>query len=1161
MSQFTHLHVHSQYSILDGAAKVPELVSKAKEYGMTSVALTDHGSMHGIKKFFDEATAQDIKPILGCEFYIAPESRFNKKVKKGEKRNYHLIVLAKNKVGYHNLMKLASIAWIEGFYYKPRIDKEVLEKYSEGLIVSTACIGGEIPQHILNGNIKKAEEAALWYKSVFGDDFYLEMSRHEPTEFNPNPRVFDLQQQANEQIVEMSKKLDIKYIATNDIHYLKKEDAEAHDILICLNTKRDLDDPKRMKYTGQEYFKSTEEMSEIFSDFPDAITNTQEIADKIEKYDINSKPIMPEFEIPEQFSGENDYLRHLTYEGAKERWGENLSDEKIERIDFELATIKNMGFPSYFLIVWDFIKAAREMNISVGPGRGSAAGSVVAYALKITSIDPIKYDLLFERFLNPDRISMPDIDIDFDDDGRDKILKWVAEKYGNKRVAHITTFGTMAPRMAIRDVARVLKVPLSEADRIAKTIDEKANNFTKALKLSPDFVKIKNEALGDVAKTLEYAETLDGSVRQTGIHACGTIIGREDLDNYIPMMAVKGAKLQITQYDGNFVEDVGLLKMDFLGLRTLSIIMDAVKNIKYSTGKEIDIDNVDYDDEKTFELFGDGNTTGVFQFESDGMKKHLRNLKPNKFEDLIAMNALYRPGPMVYIEDFIARKQGTRKIVYDIPEAEEYLAETYGITVYQEQVMRLSQKLAGFTKGQADSLRKAMSKKKKKLIDQLKPLFIEGCKKNNIDIEKAEKVWKDWEAFASYAFNKSHSTCYADLAYKTGYLKAHYPAQYMAAVLSRNFSNIAKVSIFMDDCKQQGIKVLGPDVNESFNKFTVNDKGFIRFGMAAVRGLGEGPVSEIIKEREKNGKFNDVYNFVERMSSASANKRVLEALVLSGGFDEISEFKRNDYFNENDEGQTFIETLIKYGSKMQSDNDPSQASLFGEAQDMIQIKRPIPSLNGMEWTELEALNKEKEYVGIYLSNHPLAKDKHLIQTHTNVDLKDLTNLANYAGKELKIAGIVNAVEQRFTKAGKPWGTLTIEDFTGSFKIAFFSKQFVEYKKFMEKGYKLFINGKVEPRYNNPNEFNFRVNNIQLLDDMDVKAIAIKMSLNEINGTMVEDLKNLFEKNKGTASLRFLIWDPESKVWVQMTSQNTKVSINDEIISFLDREKLNYKLYS
>ncbi|MBN2663227.1 MAG: DNA polymerase III subunit alpha [Bacteroidales bacterium] len=1160
MPQFTHLHVHSQYSILDGAAKVPDLIKKAKESGMTSLALTDHGSMFGIKKFFNEATSQGIKPILGCEVYIAPESRLIKKTEKDKKRNYHLILLAKNKTGYHNLMKLASKAWIEGFYYRPRIDKEILEEFSEGLIVSSACLGGEISQHILNKKIKEAEKAALWYKNLFGEDYYLELMRHEPNEFNQNSDTFERQEEVNKEIIKMSQKLGIKYIATNDIHYLNKEDANAHDILICLNTKKDLEDPKRMRYTGQEYFKTTQEMAELFKDLPEAISNTQEIADKIEEYSINSEPIMPIFKIPEQFTDENSYLKHLTYEGAKERWGEKLTPEIQERIDFELGTIKKMGFPSYFLIVWDFIKAAREMDISVGPGRGSAAGSVVAYCLKITNIDPVKYDLLFERFLNPDRISMPDIDIDFDEDGRDKILRWVADKYGHKRVAHITTFGTMAPRMAIRDVARVLKLPLSEADRIAKTINEKANNFKKAFNLSPDFVKIKKEAFGEVARTLEYAETLDGSVRQTGIHACGTIIGRDDLENYIPLMEVKDASLYVTQYDGGFVEDVGLLKMDFLGLRTLSIIQDALKNIFYSVGKEIDIENVDYEDKKTFELFGEGNTTGVFQFESDGMKKHLKNLKPNRFEDLIAMNALYRPGPMDYIDDFIARKNGSKKIEYDIPEAAEFLSETYGITVYQEQVMLLSQKLAGFTKGQADSLRKAMGKKKKDLIDKLKPLFIEGCTKNNIPQDKAEKIWTDWEAFASYAFNKSHSTCYADLAYKTGYLKAHYPAQYMAAVLSRNFSNIAKVSIFMDDCKQLGINVLGPDVNESFNKFTVNKKGQIRFGMAAVRGLGEGPVAEIIKEREKNGPFKNVYDFVERMPSSTTNKRVMEALVLSGGFDSISEFKRRDFFKETDEGQTFIEALIKYSNKMQSDNDPSQVSLFGAANDLIQIKKPTPSSNGSDWTELERLNKEKEYVGIYLSDHPLSKDKHIISTFTNVELKDLKNLSNFAGKELKIAGIVNSAEQRFTKTGNPWGNLTIEDFSGSFKIALFSKEFIEYKKFMEKGYKLFIVGKIEARYNNPNEFEFKVKKIQLLDDMDVKAIAIKLKLDDISETIVEDLKDLFSKNKGSASLRFLIWDPESKIWVQMTSQNTKVSINDNIISYLNKEKIIYKLF-
>ncbi len=1160
MSEFTHLHVHSQYSILDGAAKISDLISKAKECNMDSLALTDHGSMFGIKEFFDEAKKQEIKPILGCEFYIAPGSRKYKKNKKGQKNSYHLIVLAKNKKGYHNLLKLASLAWIEGHYYKPRIDKEILKKYSEGLIVSSACLGGEIPQFILKNDIENAEKAALEFKNIFGDDFYLELMRHEKNEFNFESNVFEKQQIVNDELLRMSQKLDIKYIATNDIHYLNKEDANAHDILICLNTKKDLEDPKRMRYTGQEYFKTTQEMQKLFADLPDAIKNTHEIEQKIEQYDINSKPIMPIFKIPDKFKDDYDYLRHLTYEGAKKRYSQ-ITDKISERLNFELETIRGMGFPSYFLIVWDFIKAAKDMKISVGPGRGSAAGSAVAYCLGITSVDPIKHDLLFERFLNPDRISMPDIDIDFDEDGREKILNWVADKYGENRVAHIITFGSMAPRMAIRDVARVLKLPLAEADKIAKTISEKAKNFEKAFKLSPEFVEIKEKADGITAKTLKYAETLDGSVRHSGVHACGIIIGRDDLENYIPLMTSKDTKLYVTQYDGDFVEDIGLLKMDFLGLRTLSIIQDAVKNIKYSKNIEIDIEKIPYDDKKTFELFGNGNTTGIFQFESDGMKKHLKHLQPNRFEDLIAMNALYRPGPMEYIDDFIARKHGKKKIEYFLPEMEEFLSETYGITVYQEQVMLLSQKLAGFTKGQADSLRKGMGKKKKKIIDALKPKFFEGCQKNGIDKKKAEKIWSDWEAFASYAFNKSHSTCYAELAYKTGYLKAHFPAQFMAAVLSRNFSNITKVSVFMDDCKQLGVEVLGPDVNESFKRFTVNDKGQIRFGLSAVKGLGDGPVSDIIKERQNNGSFKSVYDFIERMNSNSANKRVIEALVFSGAFDNISDFKRPQFFKDAEDNHPFIESLIKYGNKVKSEKDDSQVSLFENSNQAVQIKKPVPVSTGEDMTRIDILKKEKEYVGIYLSDHPLSKDKYIIDANTNVKLSELKNLNKLNGKELKIAGIVKKAEHRFSKKGKPWGTLTIEDFTSSFKIALFSKKYIQYKNYLDEGYKLFINGKAEPRYNNPDEFTFNVKNIKLLDDMKVKTIAIKIKINDINNSMIENFKTVFNKNKGKTNLRFLIWDPETKIWVQMNSQNTQVSVNDQIIGFLKQNQLSYKLYS
>ncbi len=1160
MTQFTHLHVHSQYSILDGAARISGLIDKALSFGMNAIALTDHGSMFGIKEFFNTAQAKKIKPIIGCEAYIAPKSRLEKQSNRGERNSFHLILLAKNKVGYHNLLKLISMGWTEGYYYRPRIDKEILKKYSSGLIVSTACLGGEIPQLIMKGQIDKAEEVALEYKEIFGDDFYLELMLHPVSDFNPNQDVYEREKVVNKELIKMSKKLNIKCIATNDVHFLNKEDSRAHDILICLNTKKDLNDPDRMRYTGHEYLKSPNEMLELFKDFPEALFNTQEIVDKIENYNINSEPILPIFPIPEGFDGENEYLRHLTYEGAKRFYKENLTSEVEERIDFELETIKKMGYPSYFLIVWDFIKAAREMDILVGPGRGSAAGSVVAYCLKITTIDPLKYDLLFERFLNPDRVSLPDIDIDFDDDGRDKILKWVADKYGQKRVAHIVTFGTMAPKMAIKDVARVLQVPLSEAEKYTKAINDKANNFKTAYELSSDLVAMKKEATGDMKQTIELAEILDGCNRQTGVHACGTIIGREDLENYVPLMTAKDATLFVTQYEGSHVEDIGLLKMDFLGLKTLSIIKDAVKNIYFSLGKEIDIDNLPPDDKKTFELFSSGNTTGVFQFESDGMKKHLKNLKPNRFEDLIAMNALYRPGPMDYIDDFIARKNGKKKIEYDDPQMEEFLAETYGITVYQEQVMRLSQKLAGFTRGEADNLRKAMGKKKKDIIDKMKPLFVQGCANNNISSDKANKIWTDWEAFASYAFNKSHSTCYADLAYKTGFLKANYQAQFMAAVLSRNFSDINKISFFLDDCKQNSIDVLGPDINESFNKFTVNKRGQVRFGLSAIKGLGEGPVEEIIKERQERGAFKDIYDFVERLNANSLNKRVLEAIVYSGAADGINQFKRSDYFKIVDENSNFLETLIKYGNKMKFENDANQVSIFDSSNSQINVKKPTPPPEGEDWSELEKLNKEKDYIGIFLSAHPLSRHKHVIEANTNVTLDKLVNINAFANKEIIIAGLVTVVEHKFTKTNKPWGNFTIEDFNGNFKISLFSNDYIKYKNFMEKGYKLLIYGTVEPRYNNPSEFEFKIKNIKLLDDMDVKALALKLEVATVKKDKINELFNIFEKNKGNSLLKFLIFDETTKIWVQMTSQNIKIDVNNIILEYLDQQKIIYKIY-
>ncbi len=884
MIKYTHVHVHTQYSILDGASNVATLIKKAKEDGMPAVTISDHGNMFGVKHFHNEAKKQGIKPILGCETYVANGSRFEK-TKKDQKSSFHLILLAKNKKGYENLTKLVSFGWIEGFYYNPRIDKELLKEYHEGIIATSACLGGEIPQAIMKNSMEYAEEVLQEYLDIFGEDFYLELQRHPSQIPGKDKDVYDNQVIVNKALIELAEKHKVKYIAANDVHFINADDADAHDRLICLNTGKDLDDPTRMRYTQQEFFKTQEEMNQLFADVPEALENTNEIVEKIEEYELDCDPIMPEFELPEGFDNEDDYLRHLTYEGAKKRYPE-ITDEIRERIDFELATIKNMGFPGYFLIVQDFLHAAREMGVSVGPGRGSAAGSVVAYCNKITDIDPIKYHLLFERFLNPDRISMPDIDIDFDEDGREKVLDWVVEKYGSERVAQIVTFGTMAAKMAIRDVARVEKLPLQEADRIAKLVPEKpGTTIKKAYAEVPELREARDKGSELVSRTLQFAETLEGSVRHTGLHACGIIIGRNNLYEHIPVCTSKDSKLYVTQFDGNHVESVGMLKMDFLGLKTLSIIQDALENIRESKNIDIDIDNISLEDAPTYELYAKGDTTGLFQFESPGMKKHLRALKPNRFDDLIAMNALYRPGPMDYIPSFVARKHGKEKINYDLAEMEEYLEETYGITVYQEQVMLLSQKLAGFTKGQADSLRKAMGKKKKDLMEQLKSLFVEGCEKNGFDIKVVNKIWNDWEAFAQYAFNKSHSTCYAYVSYQTAYLKAHHPAEFMAAVLSRNITDIKKITIFMDECRRMGIELLGPDVNESRFKFNVNDEGNIRFGLGAIKGVGEAAVLKIIEERKENGPYKNIYDFVERVDLSSVNKKNVEALAIAGAFD------------------------------------------------------------------------------------------------------------------------------------------------------------------------------------------------------------------------------------------------------------------------------------
>lgn len=1151
---FTHLHVHTEYSVLDGAAKVDRLIKKAKDDGMKAIAITDHGNMFGAKAFHKTAMKEGIKPILGCEVYVARRTRHDKKDKIDASGN-HLILLAKNEEGYKNLIKMVSYSWLEGTYYKPRIDKELLRKYNKGVIATSACLGGEISQKIMKESVEEAGKAVLEFKEIFGDDFYLELQRHKTDDPAMNEKVYNDQVFVNKHILELAAKHNVKYIASNDVHFVDAEDADAHDRLICINTAAAVSDPNRMRYTRQEWFKTQTEMRHLFADLPEAIANTNEIADKIEEYKLDKAPIMPDFIMPEGFDNEDDYLRHITYEGVNMRWPE-LTDEIRERVDFELETIKKMGFPGYFLIVWDFLKAARKMGVSVGPGRGSAAGSAVAYSLRITEIDPIKYDLLFERFLNPDRVSMPDIDIDFDDDGRGKVMEWVVNKYGKKRVAHIITFGTMAAKSAIRDVARVQELPLPESDRLAKMIPDKpGTTLAKAFKEVPELLVEKNSGTEEVMDVLKNAVSLEGMVRNTGTHACGVIIGKEDLENYIPISTAKDSELTyVTQYDGKHVEDVGLLKMDFLGLKTLSIIKDAVANIKLSKGIEVDIENVPLEDAPTYELYSRGETTGLFQFESDGMKKYLKDLKPTKFEDLIAMNALYRPGPMDYIPDFVDRKHGRKPIEYDFPIMEEVLKETYGITVYQEQVMLLSRVMAGFTRGQADSLRKAMGKKIQSMMEELKPLFVEGCKKlHNLKEEGINKVWEDWEKFASYAFNKSHATCYSYVSYQTAYLKAHYPAEFMAAVLSRNLNDIKKVSFFMDECKKMGMNVGGPDVNESYSRFTVNKEGDIRFGMAAIKGVGGAAVQNIIEERDANGSYKDIFDFVERINLSSVNKKTIEGLAMAGGFDSFSGIKRHQFFGEDSGGGIFIDTLVRYGNKYKLDQSNSQQSLFGGA-DSIEISKPdIPYAE--EWSTLGRLNKEKELIGIYLSAHPLDTYKFEIENLNITPLSKLQNMEALSGKDITVVGLVTEAIERMTKTGKPFGMLTVEDYSDSYKIMMFSKDYMKFKEYFTNGYSLTIKGKIAPnRWKEPVELEFQINTIGMLADVreeQIKGIALKVPISKLTDKLIADVMKIAKDNPGKALLKFLIYDPVDKVWVQMFSRILKVNISNELIEFVE----------
>ena len=1137
MQPFVHLHVHSQYSVLDGQASVKALVDKAIANGMRGIALTDHGNMFGIKELTDyvnkknkdvdgeiknlkktieelksadavdqealskaetalkEAESKIFTPIIGCEMYVADNDMTDRSNKKDIGR--HLIVLAKNQHGYHNLIKLVSNAWTDGYYYHPRTDKKQLEKYHEDLIVCSACLGGEVPKLITAGHIEEAEKSILWFKKVFGEDYYLELQRHKATVARANQEAYPLQQEVNKVLIEMSKKHNIKLVCTNDVHFVNEEDAEAHDRLICVSTGTFLDDDKRMLYTKQEWMKTQEEMNELFADVPEALSNTQEVLGKVERYSIEHGPILPNFPLPEGFTDNNDYLRHLVLVGAEKRWGKNLTDEQKERIDFELDTIKNMGFPGYFLIVQDFIGAAREIGVSVGPGRGSAAGSAVAYCLGITQIDPIKYDLLFERFLNPDRISLPDIDIDFDDDGRADVLRYVTEKYGAEKVAHIITYGTMAAKSAIKDVARVSRLPLSESDRLTKMIPDKLPevdgkapkiNLKNCYQYVPELQHELNYGEPIVRETLKYALALEGNVRNTGVHACGVIIGRDDITDWVPVATATdkdGEKVLVTQYEGSVIESTGLIKMDFLGLKTLSIIKEALLNIKERWGKDVDIDHIPLDDPKTYELYCEGRTTGTFQFESTGMQKYLRELHPSTFEDLIAMNALYRPGPMDYIPQFIARKKGIEPIEYDIPVMEKYLKDTYGVTVYQEQVMLLSRLLANFTRGQSDGLRKAMGKKIFAKLAELKPLFINGGKSNGYDEKVLKKIWSDWEKFASYAFNKSHATCYSWVAFQTAYLKANYPPEYMAAVLSRNLNDITKMTKFMDECKAMKVKVKGPDVNESRAKFSVNKAGEIRFGLAGIKGVGLNAVQAILDERDARGEYKSIFDLVERINLSMCNRKVLDNLALSGAFDCFEGVRRED-FKADDFNPSFSEALIRYGQMYQMSKATQESSLFGEAETIDTAKPEMPGRP--LWPDIERLNYEKDLVGMYLSAHPLDKYYLELTFGCSVRAKDFGTEDKTSEKEYTIGGLVVEAKSLTSRTGSQFGIIKIEDYTGSAEIRLFGQDYINYNKYGIKGNAIIVTYTYKKgKYND--KVYMTISGIQSLEEVQGTAIS------------------------------------------------------------------------
>ncbi|ADE82984.1 DNA-directed DNA polymerase [Xylanibacter ruminicola] len=1233
MEDFVHLHVHTYYSILDGQSSIKKLVDKAIGDGMKGMAITDHGDMFGIKEFHDICNGvnkqrkkdglEPFKPIFGCEMYVARRGDMMLKEGKEDLGGYHLIVLAKNEHGYKNLIKLVSNSWVDGFYNRPRTDHKQLEKYHEDLIVCSACIAGEVPAKILKGDIEGARKAIEWHKNLWGDDYYLELQRHEVTDPNirANRETFPLQQQANKVLIELAKEYGVKLVCTNDSHFVDKENAEAHDHLLCLATGKDLDDPTRMLYSKQEWFKTQQEMNDIFSDVPEALANTVEILNKVETYSLDADPIMPFFPIPESFgteeewrqkfteqqlfeefttdeNGENpldpeaaekkikklggydkiyrikfeaDYLAKLAYEGAERRYGNPIPKDVEERVKFELHIMKTMGFPGYFLIVQDFINSARdELGVMVGPGRGSAAGSVVAYCLGITKIDPLKYDLLFERFLNPDRISLPDIDTDFDDDGRGKVLKWVMDKYGHENCAHIITYASMATKNSIKDVARVENVPLAISNALCKAIPDRLPevdgktpkmNLTNAIKAVPELQEAEASTDPHIANTMKYAKMLEGTVRGTGIHACGFIICRDPISDHVPVSTAddpdfKGTKTNCTQYDGHVIESTGLIKMDFLGLKTLSELKEACANIKRTRGIDVDLDTIPIDDPKTYELYQQGRTVGTFQFESQGMQKYLRELHPTVFEDLIAMNALYRPGPMDYIPSFIARKNGREPITYDIDCMEKYLKDTYGITVYQEQVMLLSRQLADFTRGESDALRKAMGKKKKDIVDAMKPKFIEGGKKNGHDPKVLEKIWADWEKFASYAFNKSHAACYSWVAYQTAYLKANYPAEYMAAIMSRRRDQITEITKLMDECKQMGIATLGPDVNESYEKFGVNHHGEIRFGLGAIKGMGDSAALSIIDEREKNGPYKDIYDFAQRVNFSAVNRKAFESLALSGGFDSFG-IRREDYFAKNPKGETFIEMLCRYGQLYQQEQAEMKNSLFGMFGEGVEIAQPQPPKNDIRWSDIERLNKERELVGIYLSAHPLDEYKIILDNLCNTKCTELADIAKLADREdVILGGIVTAQKTGFTKTGKPYGVVTIEDFDGSGEIFMMGEEWGQRAGMFSIGASVYVTGKVKSRfmYNENGPKDLKIGGVEFLQTIKERAIdriTISLMTDQVNDELVNDLTELINENPGKTKLFFQLRDSSGKHHVLLRSKREGIDVKNKLIDYIN----------